>query len=246
MGMLPTWVKDFCYRLYLQSDLGRIELPEHRAYLFLNPYKLSPQEKEAIKALKRDGKLLIFVHAPGVIGAEDPAAEIEGIIGFHVRRANTVKRFATEGLDSDHPLLHGLGGFVNMLPGIDGPVYEVADDSATPLAHYVGTKAVAVAAKDFGSWKSVFVGCPGLTAGFLHNLAAWAGCWCAAEPGDAVYANEHFITIHAIFPGHKVLHLAKPSRVTDLTTGEVISFQTSMLELDMKRGETRWFFLEPH
>ncbi len=93
--------------------------------------------------------------------------------------------------------------------------------------------------------RSVYVGGPGLSAEFIHNLASWSGCWCAAEPGDAVYAGEHFVTIHALFPGPKLLTLREPSRVTDLTSGEVVAERAETIDLDMQRGQTRWFYLEP-
>ena len=67
----------------------------------------------------------------------------------------------------------------------------------------------------------------------------------AGEPGNAIYANEHFITVHAIFGGPETLTLARPSRVIDLTSGEVIAERTDMIELELTRGETRWFALEP-
>ena len=42
------------YRLYLLSDLGRVKLPEHRVYLFLNAYAIAPAQLQAIDALRRD------------------------------------------------------------------------------------------------------------------------------------------------------------------------------------------------
>ena len=70
------------------------------------------------------------------------------------------------------------------------------------------------------------------------------GGWTAAPPGDAVYASQHFLTIHALFPGHKILHLKRPAKVTDLTTGRVVAARAQTVEVDMERGQTRWFRLE--
>jgi len=97
--------------------------------------------------------------------------------------------------------------------------------------------------RDLGTWRSVFIGVPGLTDGFVHNLAEVAGCWCVAAAGDAVYASDRFLTVHAIFPGTKVLRLLRPARVTDLTTGQVLAERADRLEVAMGRGETRWFAL---
>jgi hypothetical protein len=236
------------YRLYLQSDLGKKKLPDHKAYLFLNPYVLTPLQRAAIERLKRQGKLLIFVHAPGVVGATDPAKTISEITGMTVRRATGVTRLLAEPVETPHtsPIGAVLDCLSVTLPSsAEGPAYEVADSRVTSLACYMGSAQVAVGARDFGRWKSVFVGCPGLTAEFLSRLAAWAGCRRAAEPGDAVYASDRFATIHAIFPGRKVLRLRRPARVTDLTSGNVVSENATTIELDMERGQTRWFWLDP-
>lgn len=233
------------YRLYLQSDLGRVKLPEHRAYLFLNAYLLTPQQRRAIQALKRDGKLIIFIHAPGFVGAKDPAAELSSLTGMTLQRVEGLPNLGTRPLEKDDPLLADTEGAINLSTGILWPAFEVTDPQATALARYVNAQRVAAAARDFGAWKSVFIGAPGLRAGFIHNLARWAGCWCTAEPGDAVYASQSIIAIHAIFGGHKVLTLPGPSRVVDLTTGQVLGERLATVEVEMKRAETRWFGLEP-
>ena len=233
------------YRLYLQSDLGRPTLPRHRAYLFLNPYVITPAQAQAIAELKRDGRLLAFVHAPGVVGAADPATAVAALTGLAVARLPDRERLTTTVRAGDHELVRQLDAGVNYAGGIGGPAYAVTDPAATPLACYAGTPDVAAAARDFGTWKSVFIGSPGLTAEFAQRLARWAGCWCVAEAGDAVYASDRIVTIHALFPGHKVLRLQQAARVTDLTSGQMVAARAATVEVDMQRGETRWFWLEP-
>jgi hypothetical protein len=233
------------YRLYLQSDLGNSRLPEHKAYIFLNAYYLTAHQREAIQNLKRDGKLLVFVHAPGVVGAKKPEAAIEELTGIKVKSIGTMGRIVAEPVQGDHPLLVNLDGVLTVGGGTRMPAFAVADPQTTAIGHYAGTEWVAVAARDFGSWKSVFVGAPGFSDQFAHNLARWAGCWYVAEPGDAVYANDNFVTVHALFPGRKVLHLRRPSRVIDLTTHREVAAKTGQVEVEMKRGETRWFYLMP-
>lgn len=237
------------YRLYLQSDLGKIKLPEHKAYLFLNPYLITPEQRKAIEGLKRDGKLLAFVHSPGRIGAADAAKTASDITGIRLRALSVIleqmRPPSPVKIDKQHPLLRGMDDSVFMTAGAPAGGLEVTDPEASPIAEYSDQMAIGCAARDFGKWKSVFIGSPGVTADFLHNLAAWAGCWTTSPAGDAVYASQHFLTIHALFPGHKVLRLAQPSQVTDLTTGKVIAQRADTIEVDMERAQTRWFRLEP-
>jgi hypothetical protein len=255
------------YRLYLQSDLGKMKLPEHKAYLFLNPYVITPEQRQAIEGLKRDGKVLAFVHAPGIIGSDDvaqTASEITGMklaaleegrgripaaaspaSGPAIGPAAGPDTPAADGLRRIRPLLlAGLEDEIIMSPAPQANALQVVDPQAATLATYENSSAVGCAARDLGTWKSVFIGSPGISAGFAHNLVAWAGGWTAAPPGDAVYASQHFLTIHALFPGHKVLHLKQASRVTDLTNGQVIAPRTQTVEVDMERGQTRWFRLD--
>ncbi len=263
------------YRLYLQSDLGQMKLPNHKAYLFLNPYVITPEQRQAIEALKRDGKLLAFVHAPGIIGSDDPAKTAAAITGLKltalaggtpaggaeggqarggaqgsgpnsgvVRASSPQPAPGAGSKPALHPLLAGMEDEVIMSPAPQANALQVVDPQAVTLATYESSTAVGCAARDFGKWKSVFIGSPGISAGFARNLAQWAGCWVAAAPGDAVYASQHFLTIHALFPGHKVLRLKQPAKVTDLTTGRVVAARTQTVEVDMERGQTRWFRLE--
>lgn len=232
------------YRLYLQSDLGRVPLSEHKAYLFLNPYLITSEQWRAIESLKRDGKLFAFVHAPGIIGAADPAQTASAITGIALAPLSSPPPSPSRAIHSHHPLLAGLEEETLMTPTAPAEALQVVDPQASPLALYAQSSAVGCAARDFGRWKSVFIGSPGISAAFAHNLARWAGCWIVAAPGDAVYASQHFLTIHALFPGHKILRLKQPAKVTDLTTRRVITARTATIELEMQRGETRWFRLD--
>jgi hypothetical protein len=67
----------------------------------------------------------------------------------------------------------------------------------------------------------------------------------ASEPGDAVYANQNFVTIHGLHSGEKRIRLAQRADVEDLTTGQVIARDAHEITLRLKKGETRWFALTP-
>lgn len=232
------------YRLYLQADLADPRLPRHRAYLFLNAYRVDADEQRAIKALKGEGRTLIFLQAPGAIVAGDAAQAISELTGIRVAKAQGVREPGLEAIEVDHPLVRGLDGYLGTCTWpTDAPCFAVTDPQATAIARYRGTAQTAAAVRDLDTWRSVFIGVPGLTDAFVHNLAEVAGCWCAAAAGDAVYASDRFLTVHAIFPGTKALRLLRPARVTDLTTGQVLAERTDRLEVAMKRGETRWFVL---
>ena len=241
------------YHLYLQSDLTASSLPDYKVYVFVSPQHLTEAERAKIEELKSNGHTLVFLHAPGVIGAADPAQAVSGITGITVEALPKPQKFMGEWLAGEGELTKDLSGpfgdrsrrgaFGDAT--IESFAFAVNDPGATPLAKYRDTGGIAFATRDFGTWRSIFCGIPRLESQFLNNLAREAGAWVAAPAGDAVFANQRIATIHAISSGKKQIELAAPSRVTDLTSGVVVSESSSRIEIEMKQGDTRWFWLEP-
>lgn len=240
------------YRVFLQSDLDHPALPDATLYLFLNAHCIEPGEWSAIQKLKRDGKTLCFVHAPGVIkpgnvGAATPAEAIERVTGIRVRELGGDVPMGVlappESPDAKPPF--PLAGMEMSVWSGRGPAFAVDDPRATPLGVFDDATTAAAAWRDFGDWRGVFFGGIGLSDALLHALARHSGAWVAAAPGDATFANQHFFTIHALYDSEKTLHFPQRSRVIDLTSGETLAASADTLKIHMKRGETRWFQLQP-
>ena len=105
-----------------------------------------------------------------------------------------------------------------------------------------------MAVRDFENYRIVYSAVPVLSDAFLNRIASAGGAWTAAQPGDAVYANDDFITIHAMHAlngGKKRLSFRRPSKVIDMHDNTVIAECADGIELTMKIGETRWFQLLP-
>jgi hypothetical protein len=233
------------FHTYLQSDIDNPRLPTYKLYVFLNAYQLKPQEWAALQGLKRDGKTLCFVHAPGVaspetMGAANAAEALTHMTEIEIRpgqeQSLALQSAAAPGFESSGAISYGV---------LRAPAYIVADDKSRILATYKADSSPAVAIKDFGNWKSVFFGGIGMTSSFVHDLARTAGAWTAAEPGTAVYGNQNFLIVHAMYPGTRTVQLLSPARVTDAADSSLVSARTQSLTLPMRRGETRWFQLDP-
>lgn len=258
------------YRLYLMSDIGKVNLPKHKIYMFIDCMALNQVQRDFIESLKRDGNTLIFIGMPGIIDLDKPyhANALEGdgkrtsrqaaeqLTG--IRLKDFKGRQAAYTLKNGHPLLQGVGDrlclplqYSSLLidyPQDGVPVFAVNDEQAEPLATFADGENVAVAVRQFQDYRVVYSALPVLCDTLLYNLALTGGAWVTALPGDAVYANDNFITIHAMHAldgGRKTLYLHRPSRVIDLTDGSVIAENAQMIDLTMKIGETRWFRLEP-
>lgn len=249
-----SWVESGVpYHLYLQSDLANSNIDDYKVYIFLNPQYLSTSEAEQIEKLKRRGKTLVFCHGPGLYNSDDPEKNISQITGITVMRLKDKTQLAGIFLEGSHILQEKLKGSFgdSVFSGPSGEkkiiatAFSVEDENATPLATYINSNKIAIAAKDFGSWKSIFCGVPRIEPQFLNNIAKWASAWSISKPGDAVFANQKFVTIHALEDGHKKLNLKYPSRVLDLTTYQILYDKTESIEIDMAKGQTRWFSLQP-
>ena len=232
------------FHLYLQSDISNPKLPDYKMYVFLDAYHLTAADWSAIQNLRRDGKTICFIHAPGVVsqqllGVNSASDAIAKVTGIHVVDNGE----ALVGLKPAAKSTFG-GGDLISYGNIPAPTFAVDDANANIVADYAFDHKPAVAMRDFGSWKSVFFGGIGMDAFFFNALAREAGAWVAAPAGNAVYANQHFLTIHAMYPGDKTVQLLQPSKVTDLADGKVLSTRTQTLHLKMQRGETRWFYLQ--
>lgn len=245
------------YHLYLQSDIANKDLPEYKLYVFLDAYHLEADELQAIQKLRSGGKTLCFMHAPGVMSkvlldAPNAAAAISHITGIQVADNNSnnlLLQPAPESTFGRNDLIsYSTSGFTyghnQMRSPFAAPTFVVTDLQATPIAVYQTDGKTAVAMRDFNDWKSVFYGGVGMDAFFFNALAREANAWVATPAGDAVYANQNFLTIHALHSGEKNIQLLEYSKVTDLADGKVLSPNTQTLNLNMQFGETRWFYLQ--
>lgn len=249
----PDWdTSGVPYHIFLQSDLANPSLPDLKVCVFAMAQAISPAERAAIEERKSGGRTLVFFHAPGWVGAEDPAAAISEVTGIHVRALGE-RPLEGEWAAGDSPLLKGLRGTFGdrgvsgtyPADAVSGPAFAVDDPDAVPLAYYKGTKDVAIAAKQHDGWLAIYCGVPKMPAQFFHNVAAVSGAWCAAAPHDAAFVSDRIATLHAILPGKKQIRLRQPARVTDLHSDGLVSESAAVIEFEAEPGETRWFLLDP-
>ena len=241
------------YHLYLQRDLTDKALPKYKVYIFVLPQKISAEERDAIDRLKCDGNTLVFLHAPGICNSADMDQTISELTGIRATRIpGTTTPLAGSWIPGDHPLTTGLEGRFGDRPLYGnfsdresrGLAFAIADPNATPLAKYRDSDKIAAGCRDFGTWRSIYLAVPWLDAQFINNIARAGGAWSVAEPHDAVFANQHLITIHALSGGKKTLRPRYPSKITDATTGEVIAEKSGEFSVDIPFGQTRVFRTE--
>ena len=63
------------YDVWLLNDLGTPGFPEYKMYVFLNALAPTPEQRKAIEALKRDGKMLVFLYNSGYIDGKSASVD---------------------------------------------------------------------------------------------------------------------------------------------------------------------------
>lgn len=258
------------FRFYLMSDVGKVDIPKHKIYIFYDCMAMNETQRQFVESLKANGNTLVFIGMPGIIDLDKPylsnalegasldasLASMESLVGMKLKRH--FGKQAAYPVKTKHELLKGTGDRLclplvhgNMLidfPQDGVPVFAVTDENAEPLALFPDGKSVAMAVRDFGDHRVIFSALPVLSDALLNRIGTTGDAWIASAPGDAVYANDDFITIHSmngLNEGRKHLVLHRPSKVVDMTYGTVLAENTSEIDLVMKIGETRWFRLLP-
>ena len=152
---------------YLQSDLLRDDFPlTAKLYLFLTPYRLTGPIRTAIQEkLQSGGKTLAFLFAPGscearpaLSGAMEEVAG--GSVGLILRQQEWNSEIGSRVIEPNNPLTDRLNGREIGTRERINPSFFVDDPDATTLAEYQGSGLPSIAVRDFGKWKSVFVGEP--------------------------------------------------------------------------------------
>ncbi len=235
---------------YLQSDLLRDDFPlTAKLYLFLTPYRLTPAIRAAIQEkLQSGGKTLAFLFAPGscetrpaLSGAMEEAAG--GSVGLILRQQEWNSEIGSRVIEPHHPLTERLSGREIGTRERINPSFFVDDPDAATLAEYQGSGLPSIAVRDFGKWKSVFVGEPILPLEMLRGICRYAGVnvWQMGE--DVFSAGNGWVFLHGAKDGQRTLRLPAATGLYDMTEGRLLSENSRDYRFFLKGGTTRLFYV---
>ena len=237
------------YDMYSLRDLAtHPELRRYKMYVFFHTYCMTEAEQRVVDSLKRPGNTLVFVYANGY-----PRT------GFAWRTRPEYGR--GEGiLRPDHPLTRGVRQFISQGElftralrlhgaGRDFARYQKFHlDGVRPeetLGRYAdGT--VSAAVREENGCRIVALAEPfSLSAGLLNRLAASAGLYTFAAPGQvAAFTNGKFMSLHATLNGPVTLTLPPGAvEATDLLAPggpRKLPVSNGTIRLNMNAGESKW------
>jgi len=232
--------------LYLMGDLCEGRVPDSaRLYVFLNAYRVTAEQRRPLRAqVARDGKVALWLYAPGFIDEDASAGNSADLIGFRVAplaEPTTSRVRLVAGAPaplSDLPAEHSFG--VDFRPS---PLFAVepGQPEVVALGNYEGTQQVALAMRRTEDWSSVFCGGLQVSAEVLRELARAAGAHLYCESNEVISGCPGFISVHATAPGPKTLIFPEAVRLRELFSGQVLEPPAVRHSFELEAGETRLF-----
>ena len=219
---------------YSLGDLDK--LPPRKMYVFLNVFAPTDAERRAIDRLKGQGRVLVWIYAPGVYREGQLDLEgMEALTGVHLAMASQPAKLEVK-TDSG---VYGANFNV-------APVFFADDSRTTVLGRLAGGRAGLVC-REMGEWTTVYSSAPKLPTTLLRQLAMKAGVHCyllKPEPHDVIYANHSLVALCASEPGTRRVVLPHECDVIDLFDGSKVIFTaTREFSVTLERNQTKLFRL---
>jgi DNA-binding NarL/FixJ family response regulator len=234
---------------YLQSDVLLKSFPVNaKLYLFLNPYRLSEDERKAIRErLRLPGRTIVWMYAVGAMtdrtAIEEPTPDVVGI-NLHPQPWNS--EIGTRIIEAGHPIVQHLEGRALGIRERLSPSYFVDDDSPgiTVLGEYTQTGLPSLAVRNFEGWTSVFCGEPALTPELLRGLCRFAGVHLYTRaPEDYVQIGNGWLSMHILRDGQRTLTLPEGTTLFDIAEGYASAPNVREYRTPVRAKTSRIFYI---
>ncbi len=224
----------------LAEDLGRVADRPYKLWIFLNQFNTTPEFDAALKKIRSRKNTCLFMYAPGVFRNDKiDFANMERITGIKLQKKSgsglARVSFPENKVPETRYLRYRGMGNENSLPLL----FEAL--SGKTLAVYPDGKA-GVAMTQNGGSKTIFCGVPKLAPSFVRSLAADAGVWIFSHNEDILFANDSFVTLHAVEAGKKVIKFPRLVDVVDVFSGEILARGVKEYSFEAKMYETKVFY----
>jgi hypothetical protein len=248
------------FDVYLAEDLTHPKIrKDYKLYIMMNTFYLTDAQRAAVENLKCNGTTILWFYAPGYVSDKGLSTkQISDLTGITVEQISGKEQIMATLSSTKHPLAKdidsgyrfGAQGFgvaetVKLHPTEFGPRFRIVDNSADIIAKFDDGKG-ALAARNFGEWKSVYSVVPRLEADFLRNISRWAGVHVYTEDNVIFDANRNFIVLHNGYNEEKkvTLTLPKKTSIYDALTDKLLASEKDTLKIDLEKADTKILFLK--
>jgi hypothetical protein len=237
---------------YLLSDLPKIG--KYRVYLFVNCFDITDAQKKYIdQNLKKDGNILVWVNAAGIVRSEagstygqatyDPK-RMDEVTGFNLQQLPD-GQLATRLLPGKNPLQQGIKEeIVFGNSRVTGPRFSVQDGVA--LGRFNDNDQTALAMKRFDNWTSIYSSSPNLPATLLRNIATLGKVPVVNErDSDITYVSKNLFAVHSLGGGERTFQVqTRHKTAQELFTGKTYPVQNGQFTATVPDGGTVLFLLK--
>ena len=227
-------------RFFLMSDALNPNLETPRVSIFLNPLTMTLEQGEAIKKkFQRDGRVVVYMLAPGLAAPGD-AANPEKITGLKVVEDEQTINKPLFVKTSDDPLLSGIRPGT-ILCHWNEHMQWYANYTAQPdkdcrvLAYYAKTDIPGMLAKRNPGWTEVWIGSTGaLTPTLVRNFAREAGMTPILENDNELMIGAGFLAVmRKTDGGPQKVNLPKNYVIEKCVTGHTYQVKNGILTFDL-------------
>jgi hypothetical protein len=241
---------------YLEEVLANEQLQHYKVYIFMHNLLVTrTQQAEIDRLLKKDGKTLVWVFGAGYLDENGKSAgNIRRLTGIGVDTSDKAVRLtpvltAADEWTRDVQPFQGIAELYHAMFQIKGmssfvsfaQEFWVNDPEAKTLGTYRENGKTSMAVKKFPQWTSVYCAAPySLTNRMIHRIAVNGGAFVCGKPGQSIFMNGNFISLHGIKP--EKYEIALPpgkTKIIDLFTGREAS-----RTVEVEVGKTYWFAFE--
>ena len=230
---------------YALSDLS--EAPKHKMYVFLNAFAPDHDDRQAIEALKSEGRVLMFFWAAGLYRDEriDPKG-VTDLVGMQVSLAADRGTMSGRYVEGAEWIRDMAGESVGVELSV-APSFAVDDPDATVLAR--GSRGArgrsVLALREHDDWTSVYAAIPVHSRELYRSLAERAGVHCYVSTPDVVYGTQSLLGIACNRAGKRTVRLRAPARVWDAFSDRLVANGVSEFPIDVPEHGTALLVIEP-
>ncbi|MBT5874761.1 MAG: hypothetical protein HOH43_15190 [Candidatus Latescibacteria bacterium] len=233
---------------YLLDDLIEGKMPPYKLYIFLNAFRLDRNRREMLaRELRRDGRVAVWIYAPGYIEDEPGLEHMTDLTGFEFGRGDHPWGPLMHITDFTHPITAGLPQ--DLMWGTNsvlGPVFHLEDPAAEVLGQVVysqGRCLPGLGVKTFEDWTSVYIAAPNIPAPVLRGLARFAGVHLYSDQGDVLYASTQLLSAHSVSGGLRTFVLPHQVEVVfDLYKEEVLGRDVNQFSVTLSPASTSLYY----
>jgi hypothetical protein len=236
------------FDLYLMQDFLEGRMKPYKLYIFLNALQLNRTRREALnKELRKDGRVALWIYAPGYIEDEPALEHMYELTGFTFALHKEPWGPLMDIVDFTHPITAGLPQ--DLVWGTNNklcPIFCLEDPEARVLGQVVfsrGNCKPGLGVKTFPQWTSIFVAAPNLPSPVLRGIAAFAGVHLYSRAGDVLYANKNLLAVHTVSGGDRTFRLPRQAEeIYDLFARRTVARNSNQFQVKLRPVSTSLFY----